>query len=102
MDTKIDGPEPAVPHQNPVEGRVGFDADDDQFIEGVLHPFKGRIPVFGKGNQFCHQGVIVWGDGVPAVEVGVNPDPIAAGRMEVLHWGDVIAARRQLATAIAA
>jgi len=73
-----------VVHDLEVEGDGGFDGGDVEFAEGALHGGDG----FGSGgavdDEFADHGIVVGGDAVAGVGVGVDADAWAAGEAEFL------------------
>src|SRR5690554_5189304 len=77
--------EAAVPNQAAMERLVGANAFHHQFVQGIFHAPTGNFPVVAPGDQFRDQRVVERWHRVATVQVGVYPNAIAAGGVEMTH-----------------
>lgn len=63
------------------EGDGGGDAADEGFFECPLHTVQGNLTVPAKDDEFTDHGVVVGGDGVAAIDMGVHANAMASGRV---------------------
>src|SRR5690606_8698920 len=71
-----------VAHNTHLQFNVGFDAVDDQLLQGVLHAGDRHITRFAVADQFTDHGIIVRRHGVAGVNMRFPAYTKAARRVE--------------------
>ena len=66
-----------------VEGDGGFDGLDHHFLQRAVQAQAGFLPVFTPADKFGDEGVVIGGDDIFLIDVGIDPDAGSAGEMEV-------------------
>lgn len=60
------------------KGNVGFDAANEVFAERPIHAVERELAGLAEGYDFRNHTVVVRGDGVAAVNMGVDSHAVAA------------------------
>lgn len=83
------GAEDGVEHDGVAEWGGGLDTADEVFAEGAAHAIDGDFAGIAVGDEFTDHAIVVGGDGVAAVDMGVYADAVAAwGVVEGdISWG---------------
>ena len=83
----------AVPEDSLVEGDRGVDSFDHQLVEGPAHLCEGLGAVNAVDDELSDERVVIRGDGVADLDVGVPADAGAAGDLQV---GDLSGGRAEV------
>ena len=59
-----------------LQGHVGLDAIDDDFIESHAHAGQRRLTVFAVGDQLAYHGIVVGWNPVTVVDVGIHANAL--------------------------
>lgn len=70
-------------HHHLVEGDGGLHPFNNKLIQRAPHFGDCAASCFAKRDELCQQGVVVRGDAVALVDVGINPHAVAAGEVQV-------------------
>ena len=72
-------------HELLVEGDGRLDPFDDVLIEGTLHLGDGLLPGLRDHDELGDHAVVMGGDAVPGIDVGVDPDAVPARSVVIRH-----------------
>lgn len=77
-----------------VKGDGGLDAFDDKFVEGAKHFSDACLAGFGLGDEFGDEGVVIGGDDVAGVGMGIYANAVPFRAVEGFDfagaWSEVI------------
>ena len=69
-------------HELPVEGNGRLNAFDNEFVEGSLHALNGLLAVAAGANEFGNHRVVVRGNRIARINVGVDAHAVAPRGVE--------------------
>lgn len=69
-------------HQLPVKRNGGFNAFDDELIQGAFHFVDSLLTSLGSSDQFRDHRIVMRWYNIPGINMGIQPYPMPAGGVQ--------------------